>query len=44
MTKIDLTLELPDKLAREAEAAGLLRRAPWRGCFGRACAAVNSDR
>jgi hypothetical protein len=24
MTKIDLKLELPDKLAREAEAAGLL--------------------
>jgi hypothetical protein len=24
MTKIDLSLELPDKLAREAEAAGLL--------------------
>lgn len=24
MTKIDLRLELPDKLAREAEAAGLL--------------------
>ena len=24
MTKIDLSLDLPDKLAREAEAAGLL--------------------
>ena len=40
--QLELTVTLPDSLAREAEAHGLLTPQDWKPCSGQKCGAAGS--